>query len=155
MSKRLDSFISSDLLPNVSSFIYPDSSSLYCRLIRILHICILSIRRYPSQVACLRHNMHISSLVSVIKMKYYFFLWSSWLLTHMHLPLSFSMLFRWRRGISGLLFPTIPFRLYIIIIIVTNEDLSHFAHIHPKFTHPLYIKGNSFIHSIRGWQSEI
>ena len=66
----------------------------------------------------------------------------------------FLLLFRWWRGISGMLFPTIPFRLYIKII-VTNEDLSHFAHIHPKFTHPLYIKGNSFIHSIRGWQSEI
>jgi hypothetical protein len=36
--------------------------------------------------------MHISWLVSVIKMKYYFFLWSSWLLTHMHLPLSFSII---------------------------------------------------------------
>ena len=80
MSKRLDSFIISDLLPNVSSFIYPDSSSLYCRLIRIQHICILLSRQYPSQVACLRHNMHISWLLSVIKMKYYFFLWSSWLL---------------------------------------------------------------------------
>lgn len=154
MSKRLDSFIISDLLPNVSSFIYPDSSSLYCRLIRILHICILSSRRYPSQEACLRHNMHISWLVSVIKMKYYFFLWSSWLLTHICIFLSlFLLLFRWWRGISGMLFPTIPFRLYIII--VTSEDLSHFAHIHPKFTHPLYIKGNSFIHSIRAWQSEI
>src|SRR5215217_7285653 len=40
----------------------------------------------------------------------------------------------------GCCFQLSPFRLYIII--VTSEDLSHFAHIHPTFTHPLYIKGN-------------
>lgn len=49
------------------------SSLLCCRLVRILYICILASCQYPSQVACLRHSMHISWLTNIIKMKDYFF----------------------------------------------------------------------------------
>lgn len=49
----------------------PDSSLLCCRLIRILHICILASCQYPFQVACPRHSMRISWLANIVKMKGY------------------------------------------------------------------------------------
>ena len=43
----------------------PDSSLLLCRLVRILHTCTILNCQYPSQLACLHHNMHISSLAYI------------------------------------------------------------------------------------------
>ena len=40
----------------------PDSSLLLCRLVRTLDTCTILNCQYPSQSACLHHNMHISWL---------------------------------------------------------------------------------------------